>query len=405
MGIEVLRPDINESDTDFTVVMGARRQGKRAKKVIRFGLGAVKGVGEGAVDVIKPARDEGGPLPPAFPFLQRGRGAQGETKRARGPREAGAFDGVAAEERRVARAAVLRDRHGDRARRRGAARARERPDEPARAVRRGAAAATARQRQGTGGAAATATASSRTSTPTPTSGCPRSCWPTRRRALGFYISGHPLDRYLGEIKTLHQRHGAQLHREGRARRGHPGRRRHELPGTPHEERQRQVRLLDAGGPLGPDRVHRQLEEGRGLPRAARQATSRCWSTAPSTPPSATARPRASACASTTPSCCRRSAAEKSSLLDIRLNADVIKASEAWSPWRSCCAPTPAPAARRSAWRSPSAARPSSTWATTTRSPPRTTCWPASSRSSGRRSRSITDFALGQGRFDDFRIQV
>jgi len=49
MGIEVLPPGINESDRDFSV------NGDR----IRFGLTAVKNVGEGAVDAILDARKEG----------------------------------------------------------------------------------------------------------------------------------------------------------------------------------------------------------------------------------------------------------------------------------------------------------------------------------------------------------
>jgi len=46
MGIEVLPPDVNESSFAFTVSDGA----------VRFGLGAVKGVGEGAVEAILAAR-------------------------------------------------------------------------------------------------------------------------------------------------------------------------------------------------------------------------------------------------------------------------------------------------------------------------------------------------------------
>ncbi len=49
VGVEVLPPDVNESRTDFTVVGGA----------IRFGLAAVKGVGEGAVAAIIAAREQG----------------------------------------------------------------------------------------------------------------------------------------------------------------------------------------------------------------------------------------------------------------------------------------------------------------------------------------------------------
>jgi DNA polymerase-3 subunit alpha len=53
MGLVVDRPDVNESAHDFTVT---RRDGT---KVIRFGLGAVKGIGTSAVDAIIEARAEG----------------------------------------------------------------------------------------------------------------------------------------------------------------------------------------------------------------------------------------------------------------------------------------------------------------------------------------------------------
>ena len=49
MGIEVLPPDVNSSGEDFAVVEGR----------IRFGLTAVKGVGEGAVRAIVQARERG----------------------------------------------------------------------------------------------------------------------------------------------------------------------------------------------------------------------------------------------------------------------------------------------------------------------------------------------------------
>ena len=52
MGIEILPPDVNQSDHEFMVVEGN----------IRFGLDAVKGVGYAAVEAIKRAREEGGPF-------------------------------------------------------------------------------------------------------------------------------------------------------------------------------------------------------------------------------------------------------------------------------------------------------------------------------------------------------
>ncbi len=51
-GIEVLGPDVNESSVYFAPA--------REGKTIRFGLAAIKGVGEGAVEVILKARNEGG---------------------------------------------------------------------------------------------------------------------------------------------------------------------------------------------------------------------------------------------------------------------------------------------------------------------------------------------------------
>jgi len=58
MGIEVLGPDINESRVAFAPA-GNARQGQR---IIRFGLAAIKGVGEVAVESILKARAEGGPF-------------------------------------------------------------------------------------------------------------------------------------------------------------------------------------------------------------------------------------------------------------------------------------------------------------------------------------------------------
>jgi DNA polymerase-3 subunit alpha len=61
LGIEVLPPDVNESQTDFAVVGGK----------IRFGLNAVKGVGEIACRTIIRAREEGGPFESIWDFTER----------------------------------------------------------------------------------------------------------------------------------------------------------------------------------------------------------------------------------------------------------------------------------------------------------------------------------------------
>src|SRR6476620_7974089 len=61
LGIEVLPPDVNESMTDFAVVGGK----------IRFGLNAVKGVGEGAANAIIAARAAEGPFESIWDFAER----------------------------------------------------------------------------------------------------------------------------------------------------------------------------------------------------------------------------------------------------------------------------------------------------------------------------------------------
>ncbi|MDB5027237.1 MAG: polymerase subunit alpha, partial [Candidatus Eremiobacteraeota bacterium] len=61
MGIAVLPPDVNASLVDFAVV----------GESIRFGLAAVKGVGENAVRSVLGTRDEGGPFTDLFDMVKR----------------------------------------------------------------------------------------------------------------------------------------------------------------------------------------------------------------------------------------------------------------------------------------------------------------------------------------------
>jgi DNA polymerase-3 subunit alpha len=61
MKIQVLPPDVNESGRRFTVV----------GETIRFGLSAVKNVGDSCVDSIIAAREEGGPFRDIFDFCER----------------------------------------------------------------------------------------------------------------------------------------------------------------------------------------------------------------------------------------------------------------------------------------------------------------------------------------------
>ena len=62
LGLSVLEPDVNESELTFTV----NKEG-----AIRFGLGGIKGVGEGAAEAIISEREKNGKYTGIFDFLER----------------------------------------------------------------------------------------------------------------------------------------------------------------------------------------------------------------------------------------------------------------------------------------------------------------------------------------------
>ncbi|HZZ41585.1 MAG TPA: DNA polymerase III subunit alpha [Tepidisphaeraceae bacterium] len=76
-GVKVLPPDINISDVDFTPVYSTvtvkkgRKSETKIEGVIRFGLGAVKGVGTKAVEAIIAGRKDKGPFTSLYDFCER----------------------------------------------------------------------------------------------------------------------------------------------------------------------------------------------------------------------------------------------------------------------------------------------------------------------------------------------
>ncbi|MBK8920450.1 MAG: DNA polymerase III subunit alpha [Saprospirales bacterium] len=62
MGLEVKGPDVNESGVNFSV---------NKKGVIRYGMGAVKGVGEAAVETLIQERNTNGPFRSIYDFMRR----------------------------------------------------------------------------------------------------------------------------------------------------------------------------------------------------------------------------------------------------------------------------------------------------------------------------------------------
>jgi DNA polymerase III subunit alpha len=85
IGIEVLPPDCNESLVDFTVVGSA----------IRFGLAAIKGVGEAAVRNIIETRERAGPFTDLFDLAERVDARQVNRRVFEALIKCGAVDGIA----------------------------------------------------------------------------------------------------------------------------------------------------------------------------------------------------------------------------------------------------------------------------------------------------------------------
>lgn len=107
MGIEVLPPDVNESEIGFTVT-GAR---------IRFGLNAVKGVGRGAIESIIAARESGGRFESLYDFCGRVDSSLSNKRTLEALIKGGAFDSTGATRRGMLAALPAAMSAGDRARR------------------------------------------------------------------------------------------------------------------------------------------------------------------------------------------------------------------------------------------------------------------------------------------------
>jgi DNA polymerase-3 subunit alpha len=193
-GIAVLRPDVNESDTDFSVIEAA--DGAAIKKVIRFGLGAVKGVGEGAVEVIKQARDQGGPFLSMFDFCKRVDGRKVNRKVLEALVKAGAFDGVAAQNG-VSRArvfgaiALASDRAAE------AQRERESGQTSLLGLFGGGASSNGKSNGNGHGLGLL-----EDKYPDCDEWLPKEMLAYEKESLGFYISGHPLDRFASEVRRF-----------------------------------------------------------------------------------------------------------------------------------------------------------------------------------------------------------
>jgi DNA polymerase-3 subunit alpha len=170
-GLEVLPPDVNQSDLAFGAVEGK----------IRFGLGAIKGVGESAIEAILEARAKG-PFRDLFDFCERVDARRVNRKGLEALVKAGAFDF----ERRPRRQLFLSI---ERASERGASAQRDRAvGQSSLFGLLGAPDASRPAPVATGEYVASEE------------------WPEKERlaaekeAIGFYVSGHPLHQYERELR-------------------------------------------------------------------------------------------------------------------------------------------------------------------------------------------------------------
>jgi DNA polymerase III subunit alpha len=192
MGVTVLPPDVNESDTDFKVVYthpDGRKPLGRAKirdplgPQIRFGLGAVRGLGGSALEAVFEARRDG-PFSNLFDLAARVDAKRVNKAVFEAFVQCGAFDSTL-EDGGVTRARAFASIDVALERSRAASRDRE-----------------AGQTTLFGLFDAAPKSGSRRPTPSEGDFVPCEPWDRRemlvreRQSLGFYVSGHPLDRYM-----------------------------------------------------------------------------------------------------------------------------------------------------------------------------------------------------------------
>lgn len=93
-GIDVLPPNVNESNYRFEPVRDRHTEQGKPPRTIRYGLGAIKGAGQAAIEAIIAARKEGGPFTSLFDFCRRADRTQVNRRTVEALIRAGAFDTI-----------------------------------------------------------------------------------------------------------------------------------------------------------------------------------------------------------------------------------------------------------------------------------------------------------------------
>jgi DNA polymerase-3 subunit alpha len=186
MGTNVLGPDVNESQVNFAV---------NKKGEIRFGLGAIKGVGEAAVIELIAERDANGPFTSIFDLTKRVSSRLVSKKTLEGLAFAGAFDGFP----NVHRAQYFHPEEGDE------------PNLLEKAIRyaNNAAANENANQQSLFGGATTVTLAEPTIPACETWGLMKKLH-KEKEVVGMYLSGHPLDDYKIEFNNFVNTNMAEL---------------------------------------------------------------------------------------------------------------------------------------------------------------------------------------------------
>lgn len=108
-GVDVKQPDINLSEVGFTVAYDQDEPRDAAHGHIRFGLSAVKGVGEKAIEGVIKARDEGESFQSLYDFTDRAPLGMVNRATIEALIKCGAFDSLHSLEQRAAMAEALDD--------------------------------------------------------------------------------------------------------------------------------------------------------------------------------------------------------------------------------------------------------------------------------------------------------
>jgi len=184
LGIRVLPPDVNRSKAVFAV-----EQGEDGKPAIRYALGAIRNVGRAAMERVAAARAEG-PFKTLFDFARRVDSRLVNKRALENLAAAGAFDCIVPNRAQVTAAAELMIAHSD-----------------------------SEQRERESGQSSLFGGGSDVKDPK----LPlKAVWDSSERlqrefeAIGFYLSGHPLDEYAVPLRRLGVKTWAQVSASGKS---------------------------------------------------------------------------------------------------------------------------------------------------------------------------------------------